>query len=202
MDAQAKVNRTLLGTAGIVLLGGGLLVLAAGFDAYRRWDLAPPGGWPLTSPHQVLLARADRIAWSGQGWWWWPAVIAALAVAALLALWWLIAQVRRHRPGPIAVGGASPAEGVRMRHRALSDALATDAGRLPGVRKARARMAGSAPHPEGRIDLTLAPDSAPAQVLDDLHDGPVERARRSAGWEHLPTRTRLHVARRGPHRVE
>ncbi|MDX3075473.1 alkaline shock response membrane anchor protein AmaP [Streptomyces sp. NPDC088354] len=202
MDTQAKVNRTLLAAVGFVLLGGGLLVLAAGLNVYRRWALAPPDGWPLTSPHQVLLSRADRIAWSGQGWWWWPAVIAALVVAVLLALWWLLAQLRRHRPGPVAVGGDSPAEGVQVRDRALSDALAADAGRLPGVRKATARMAGRAPHPEGRIDLTLDPDSTPAQVLADLHDGPVERARRSAGWEHLPTRTRLHVAGRRPHRVE
>lgn len=68
--------------------------------------------------------------------WWWPAVIAALALVALLALGWLLAQLRRHRPGTLSVGGTPPQEGVELRDRALSDAIAADAGALPGVEHA------------------------------------------------------------------
>ncbi|MFD0394068.1 DUF6286 domain-containing protein [Streptomyces nogalater] len=105
MTQRSALNRSLLGLAGLVLLGGGLLILSAGLDLYRRRDLVPPDGWPLTAPADVLLGSADRTRWSSQGWWWWPAVIAALALVALLALWWLLAQLRRHRPGSLAVGG-------------------------------------------------------------------------------------------------
>ncbi|MEU2157643.1 alkaline shock response membrane anchor protein AmaP [Streptomyces sp. NPDC019396] len=201
METQAKVNRILLAAAGVVLLGGGLLVLAAGLDIYRSWNLAPPDDWPLTTPHEVLIIPTDRIAWSGRGWWW-AAIIAALALLSLLALWWLLAQLRRHRPRHMAVGGRPPADGVELRDRALSDALATEAGHLPGVHKAKARMAGSTAHPEARITLTLTPSSAPGQVVEKLYNGPVERVRRSTGWEHLSTQTRLRVAHRRPHRVE
>ncbi|MER5668719.1 alkaline shock response membrane anchor protein AmaP, partial [Streptomyces mirabilis] len=124
MTPRTVLNRSLLALAGLVLLGGGLLVLFAGLDVYRRHDLVPPVGWPLTTPHDVLLGSADRARWSGQGWWWWPAVIAALTLVALLALWWLLAQLHRRHPGALPVGGTPPQEGVELRDHALSDAIA------------------------------------------------------------------------------
>lgn len=201
MEPQAKVNRLLLATAGVVLLGGGLLVLAAGLNVYRRWAVTPPRDWPLTTPRDVLLTPTDRTALSGHGWWW-PAVIAVLALTVLLALWWLLAQLRRHRPGGMTVGATPPTDGVELRDQALSDALAIEAGHLPGVQKAGARMAGRRPHPEARITLILTPDSAPGRLVRELYRGPVERARQTAGWEQLPTRTHLRVAHRRAHRVE
>lgn len=202
METQAKVNRILLATTGVVLLGGGLLVLAGGLDLYGRWNLAPPDGWPLTTPDNVLLTHADRVTWSHQGWWWWPAVIAALAVITLLALWWLSAQLRRHRPGTVPLGRASSVEGVELRAHALSDALEADAARLPGVDKAQVHLTGRQTHPEALISLTLIPGSAPVQTLGQLYSGPVERARDSAALAQLPTRTRLRVANSRPHRVD
>ncbi|MEU5021009.1 hypothetical protein AB0G60_26910 [Streptomyces angustmyceticus] len=45
MREHAKTNRTLLALLGLVLLGGGLLVLADGADIYRRRHLEPrPAG--------------------------------------------------------------------------------------------------------------------------------------------------------------
>jgi hypothetical protein len=201
MKAQTTVNRILLGLAGGVLLGGSLLVLAGGLDVYRHWNLTPPSGWPLTSPHDVVLSRADRTAWTDQGWWW-PTLIAGLALVVLLALWWLLAQLRQRRPGRMPVGGTPPEQGVELRDQALSDALAAEAGSLPGVEQAVARMAGRPAHPEVRFRLTLTADGAPGLVLRDLCRGPVERARQSTGWEQLPTQARLRVVRHGPHRVE
>ncbi|MEU9991496.1 hypothetical protein AB0E10_32780 [Streptomyces sp. NPDC048045] len=43
---KVEVNRSLLALAGLVLLGGGLLILIAGLDIYRRHDLVPPVGPP------------------------------------------------------------------------------------------------------------------------------------------------------------
>lgn len=201
-SALTRVNRILLALSGVVLLGGGLLILAAGLDLYRHWHLTPPTGWPLTSPDDILLSSADRARWSSQGWWWWPAVIAALALVALLALWWLVAQLRRPHPGTLAVGGTPPLEGVELRDRALSDAITAEARRLPEVRKADARVVGGSRHPRNSVDLTLSPHGAPVRVLRELCEGPLRNASRSTGTDQFPTEVRLRVARHKPHRAE
>jgi hypothetical protein len=201
MTPRSALNRSLLGLAGLVLLGGGLLVLFAGLDLYRRRDLVPPDGWPLTTPADVLLGSADRARWSSQGWWWWPAVIAALAVVVLLALWWLLTQLNRRRPGALPVGGTPPREGVELRDRALSDAIAAEAGALPEVRHAAVRITGRPAHPRTRVGLTLTPHGAPGATLGALCEGPLRTAHRSTGLD-MPTEVRLKVARHPPHRTE
>ncbi|MYW16253.1 alkaline shock response membrane anchor protein AmaP [Streptomyces sp. SID2955] len=202
MTPRTALNRSLLTLAGLVLLGGGLLILFAGFDVYRRHDLAPPDGWPLTTPAGVLLGSADRARWSGQGWWWWPAVIAALALAALLALWWLLAQLSRRRPGSLPVGGTPPTEGVELRDRALGEAIANEAGALPGIEHASVHITGRPAHHRTRIGLTLTPGGAPGAALGALCAGPLSTARRSTGLPDPPTEVRLKVRRHSPHRVE
>ncbi|MFD3875653.1 alkaline shock response membrane anchor protein AmaP [Streptomyces sp. NPDC058623] len=200
MKRQSVINRILLASAGIVLVGGGLLVLASGLDLYRRWHLTPPDGWPLDTPHTVLLSTADRTHWTDQGWWW-PVMIAALVVIVLLALWWLLEQLRRTRPGRMPIG-TPPTDRVELHDHALSDAIAADARQLPGVQQARVQMAGRANHPEVRITLTLTPDTEPGSVLQALCHGPMERAHQSTGWAQLPTQTRLQVTTHKPHRAE
>lgn len=200
MKTQSAVNRSLLALTGLILLGGGLLILAGGLDVYRRWDLTPPPGWPLATPHTVLLSTADRTRWTDHGWWW-PAVIAALTLIVLLALWWLLSQLRAPHPGRMRVG-SPPADGVELRHDALSDALAADSRQLPGVQQARAQMTGPSTHPQARITLTLSPDSAPGPVLEALSQGPLERVRQSTGWNQLPTQVRLKTTPHKPHRAE
>ncbi|MGW7254705.1 alkaline shock response membrane anchor protein AmaP [Streptomyces sp. NPDC054834] len=202
MTPRSALNRSLLALAGLVLLGGGLLVLFAGLDLYRRHDLVPPVGWPLTTPADVLLGSADRARWSSQGWWWWPAVIAALALAALLALWWLLAQLTRRRPGSLPVGGTPPPEGVELRDRALGDAIAAEAAALPGVAHAAVHITGRPAHPRTRIGLTLTPEGAPGATVGALCEGPLSTARRSTGLPDPPTEVRLQVARHRQHRVE
>ncbi|MEU5611334.1 alkaline shock response membrane anchor protein AmaP [Streptomyces sparsogenes] len=202
MTPRSVLNRSLLAVAGLVLLGGGLLVLFAGLDVYRRHDLVPPVGWPLTTPNDVLLGSADRARWSSQGWWWWPAVIAALVLAALLALWWLLAQVSRRRPGSLPVGGTPPQEGVELRDHALSDAIAAEAGALPGVEHAAVHITGRPAHHRTHVRLTLTPEGAPGAALADLCEGPLRTARQSTGSPHLPTDVRLRVTHHKPHRAE
>ncbi|MGW6843524.1 alkaline shock response membrane anchor protein AmaP [Streptomyces sp. NPDC054958] len=200
MKTKSAVNRVLLALIGIALLGAGLLILTGSFDLYRRRNLTPPDGWPLTAPGGVLLADTDRTRWADEGWWW-PVVIAVLALVLLLALWWLWAQLRRTHPGHTPVGGPPAVEGVELRERALGDALAADAQHLPGVSKARARMVGPPSRPEAHLDLTLTPDSEPGAVLRALSDGPLERARRSTGRT-LPAQAQLRVTPHKAHRAE
>ncbi|AWN30638.1 alkaline shock response membrane anchor protein AmaP [Streptomyces sp. NEAU-S7GS2] len=198
MREHAKTNRTLLALLGLVLLGGGLLVLAGGADIYRRFHLMPPASWPLTASHNVLVPSADQTRWTGMSWWW-PATTAALALLMLLALAWLLSQHRRH-PRQLTVADSSK-ETVTVSNHALSDALTTDLNMLPGVRGSHALFYGKHTPPQARIGLTLGPGTSPEQILEGLHDA-VERARRSAGWDNLPTRVDLSVARHSPHRVE
>ncbi|MFD3699654.1 alkaline shock response membrane anchor protein AmaP [Streptomyces sp. NPDC058646] len=200
MKRQSVINRILLASAGIVLLAGGLLVLAGGLDLYRSRHLTPPDRWPLVTPDAVLLSAADRTRWTDEGWWW-AVVIAALAVIVLLALWWLLEQLRRTRPGRMSIG-TPPTDGVELHDHALSDAIAADARQLPGVQQARAQMTGRANHPEARITLMLTPGTEPGSVLHALCHGPLERARQSTGWAHLPTQVRLQVTIHKPHRAE
>ncbi|MFD8609983.1 alkaline shock response membrane anchor protein AmaP [Streptomyces sp. NPDC059631] len=202
MTPRSVLNRSLLALAGLVLLGGGLLILFAGLDVYRPHDLVPPGGWPLTAPGDVLLGSADRKRWSSQGWWWWPAVIAALALAFLLALWWLLTQLSRRRPGTLPVGGAPPQEGVELRDSALADAVAAEAGALPGVDQATVRITGRAARPRTRVGLTLTPEGAPGAALGALCGGPLRTAHRSTGSPPTPTEVRMRVVRHRPHRVD
>ncbi|GAA2744336.1 alkaline shock response membrane anchor protein AmaP [Kitasatospora cinereorecta] len=199
MNSHSVLNRTLLTIAGLVLLGGGLLVLTGGLDLYRRWGLAPPAGWPLTTPHDTLLPAHDRTRWTGEDWWW-PTVIAALAILIALALWWLLAQLRHRHPGRLPVGNP-PVDGVGLYDGALSDALAADTARLPGVNEARTRLIGHARQPHATFDVTLDPDARPRDVHHAL-ESTVQRARQSTGWEHLPARATLRVASHRPHRAE
>ncbi|WP_031029811.1 hypothetical protein [Streptomyces sp. NRRL WC-3725] len=202
MTPRSVCNRSLLALAGLILLGGGLLILFAGLDLYRRLDLVPLAGWPLAEPADVLLGSADRARWSSQGWWWWPAVIAALVLATLLALWWLLVQLSRRRPGSLPVGGTPPQEGVELRDRALGDAIATEAGAIQGVDDATVRITGRPAHPRTRVGLTLTPEGAPGATLGALCEGPLRTARRSTGLPDMPTEVRLRVARHKPHRAE
>ncbi|MFJ4776287.1 alkaline shock response membrane anchor protein AmaP [Streptomyces sp. NPDC088762] len=186
---------------GTLLFGTGLLMAAGGFDVYRRWKLRPPDGWPMSSPDAVPLSAADRTRWTDESWWW-PVVIAVLAVLVLLALRWLLAQLRRTHSGPVPLGGPHGTDGVELREQALSDALAADVRRQPGVQHARVRMTGRPDRPTAHIDLTLTPDSEPGPVLRALCDGPVERARRSTGQAGLSARVRLKVTPHKAHRAQ
>ncbi|MFC9817171.1 alkaline shock response membrane anchor protein AmaP [Streptomyces virginiae] len=199
MHRKSVINRVLLALTGLVLLGTGLLVLAGGFDLYQKLRLSPPAGWPLTTPQDVLLDDANRTRWTDEVWWW-PTVIAVLAVATLLALWWLLAQLRRTHPGDLSVGDPAR-DGVELRERALSDAIAADTGHMPGVRQARVRMDGSSHQPEAHIDISLTPDAEPGPVLQALCDGPLHRARHTVG-RRLTAKTRLRAAPHKPHRAQ
>ncbi|MDX3353733.1 alkaline shock response membrane anchor protein AmaP [Streptomyces sp. ME01-24h] len=202
MNGRSMLNRLLLAISGLVLLSGGLLIFTAGIDFYRLLRIAPPVGWPLTTHNDVLLSDADRIRWSDQGWWWWPAVILGLTLATALALMWLLAQMRRHRPGAVHLGGTAPPDGVELRGRALSSAVADEARALPGVGRASAHMTGRPARPRLDVALTLTDHGAPASVLQALCRGPVAHARECTGLTDLPTRAHFGVSGHKARRAE
>ncbi|MGR8011310.1 alkaline shock response membrane anchor protein AmaP [Streptomyces hypolithicus] len=188
-----KVNRVLLGLAGLVLLalGGGVLATGLGMSL--------PSWWPFDGPGDVLLSEADRTRWRDDGWWW-PVVIAILAVLVLLALWWLLTQLRRARLAEVLVDSGD-GEGAVLRGRALEGVLTAEAEALDGVERARVTLTGERSAPKARIALVLAPDAEPARTLADLTHGALAHARDSAGLAQLPAEVRLREVKHGTQRV-
>ncbi|MER5867906.1 alkaline shock response membrane anchor protein AmaP [Kitasatospora sp. NPDC002040] len=192
--SRSTVNRVVLGLAGALLLVGGVLVLAGGLDLYGRLGVRMPTWWPLTSPDQPVLSDASRTRWSGEAWWW-PVVFAVLGLTVALALWWLFAQVRRSGPSSVTlpVGGAGVT--VRLRSRALADAVETETVALPDVTRVQARLTGRPKQLLLRAAVRLAPGGDPAGAVDDFLTGPLAHARTTLGQDDLPTDLRLRVTR-------
>ncbi|MEV8307532.1 alkaline shock response membrane anchor protein AmaP [Streptomyces flavidovirens] len=188
-----KVNRVLLGLAGLVLLAVGGGVLATGLG------MSVPSWWPFDGRDDVLLSEPDRTRWRDSGWWW-PVVIAVLAVLVLLAMWWLLAQLRRHRLAEVLVDSRD-GEGAVLRGRALEKALASEAQTLDGVERAHATLTGRRDAPRARVALLLAPHAEPAETLSGLTRGALAHARNSAGLESLPAEVRLREVKHGARRV-
>ncbi|MFJ3811818.1 alkaline shock response membrane anchor protein AmaP [Streptomyces sp. NPDC090073] len=188
-----RVHRVLLALVGLLLLVGGGSVLAVGLG------VRPPFRWLHTSPHDVLLSRAERTHWRDTGWWW-PAVIAALAVLLLLALWWLLAALRRRRPAEIPVDTGDGEDAVLLGG-ALESALTQDAARQEGVARARILLRGRRGAPTARAWLQLEPDVDPAPALADFTRQALAHARESAGLASLPAEVRLGAVRHHAERV-
>ncbi|WP_031002908.1 alkaline shock response membrane anchor protein AmaP [Streptomyces sp. NRRL F-5727] len=188
-----RVNRVLLGLAGLLLVLAGGAVLAAGLD------LPVPSWWPWSGPDDVLLATADRRRWREESWWW-PTVIAVLGVVVLLALWWLIAQFRRARLAEVLVD-TGDGDAAVLRGRALEDVLEADAAAQEGVAQAKVALTGRRTAPRTRIALLLEPYASPGQALAGLSGEALARARTSAGLAALPTEARLRAVRHRARRV-
>ena len=191
MTARTAINRTLLALAGLVLLAGGALLLAGGLDLNHRWHLGLPADWTVTHPHHAVLTAAERTRWRGSPWWW-PTVFAALTATTLLSLWWLLAQLSRGRTGELTLPDTADVP-VLLRGGTLAKAVADEAGRLPGVARARVRLLGGPRRPHARVALTLAPGAAPGPVLRDLSDGPLADARAATGLAGLLADARVRV---------
>ncbi|MFB7664744.1 alkaline shock response membrane anchor protein AmaP [Kitasatospora sp. NPDC056138] len=192
--SRTAVNRAVVAVAGLFLLVGGVLVLAGGFDLYGRIGLGHPGWWPLTSPDQPLVGAAARTRWADRDWWW-PTVIGVLVLLLAGALWWIFAQLRRSGPAvlrlPVPDGGGAV---LRLRSRALEEAVAAETGDLPDVLGARVRLVGNRRRPLLRVAVRLRASGRPDDLLEQFHTGPLVHARTSLGLPDLPVHLRLRVA--------
>ncbi|MEU5220551.1 alkaline shock response membrane anchor protein AmaP [Streptomyces sp. NPDC020807] len=188
-----RVNRFLLGLAGLLLVLGGGAVLAAVLD------LSVPSWWPWSGPDDVLLPAADRQRWREESWWW-PVVIAALAIVVLLALWWLLVQFRRARLREVVVDTGDGEEAL-VRARTLEAAMEADATAQEGVARAKISLTGRRTAPRTRVALLLEPYAAPGDALSALSDEALAHARTSTGLAALPTEARLRAVRHRARRV-
>ncbi|MEU7069267.1 alkaline shock response membrane anchor protein AmaP [Streptomyces narbonensis] len=188
-----RVNRALLGLAGLLLVVVGGAVLAAALD------LSVPSWWPWSGPSDVLLSAADRQRWREEGWWW-PVVIAVLGLVVLLALWWLLVQFRRARLREVLVDTGDGEEAI-LRGRALEAVLEADAGAQEGVARAKVSLTGRRAAPRTRVALDLEPYASPGDALSRLGTEALAHARTSAGLPELPTEARLRAVKHRARRV-
>ncbi|GHG01346.1 alkaline shock response membrane anchor protein AmaP [Streptomyces zaomyceticus] len=188
-----RVNRVLLGLAGLLLVVGGGAVLAAALD------LSVPSWWPWSGPSDVLLTTAQRQRWRDEGWWW-PVVIAVLGLVVLLALWWLLAQFRRARLAEVLVD-TGDGEAATLRGRALEGVLEADATAQEGVARAKVSLTGRRTAPRTRVALHLEPYASPGDALTTLSAQALAHARTSTGLPALPTEARLRAVKHRARRV-
>ncbi|MEX0174164.1 alkaline shock response membrane anchor protein AmaP [Streptomyces sp. LMG1-1-1.1] len=188
-----RVNRVLLGLAGLLLVLGGGAVLAAALD------LSVPSWWPWSGPSDVLLTASQRQHWRDEGWWW-PVVIAVLGIVVLLALWWLLAQFRRARLSEVLVD-TGDGEVAILRGRTLESVLEADATAQEGVAKARISLTGRRTAPHTRVALQLEPYASPGAALTTLSARALAHARTATGLPALPTEARLRAVKHRARRV-
>ncbi|MFD0072676.1 alkaline shock response membrane anchor protein AmaP [Streptomyces sp. NPDC127166] len=188
-----RVNRALLGLAGLLLVVVGGAVLAAALD------LPVPSWWPWSGPHDVLLSTSERQHWRDESWWW-PVVIAVLGLVVLLALWWLLAQFRRARLAEVLVD-TGDGEAAVLRGRALESVLEADATAQDGVARAKVALTGRRGAPRTRIALLLEPHASPGAALTTLSTRALADARTSTGLPALPTEARLRAVKHRARRV-
>ncbi|MEV7564462.1 alkaline shock response membrane anchor protein AmaP [Streptomyces tanashiensis] len=188
-----RVNRALLGLAGLLLVLGGGAVIAAAVD------LPVPSWWPWSGPSDVLLSTAGRQRWRDESWWW-PVVIAVLGLVVLLALWWLLVQFRRARLAEVLVD-TGDGEAAVLRGRALESVLEADAAAQDGVARAKVALTGRRTAPRTRIALLLEPYASPGDALTSLSTEALAHARTSAGLPALPAEARLRAVKHRARRV-
>jgi len=193
--SRSAVNRSMLAVAGLVLLVGGVLVLAGGLGLYGRPQLDMPHWWPLTWQDQPVVSDASRTRWTDRAWYW-PTVIAVLVLAVAGALWWLFAQLHRSGPSTVTLPSPGTALVLRLRTRALEDALETETVALPEVARVKVKLTGGSKRPLLRAAVRLEPRGGPAGLLERFHTGPLAHARDSLGLPELPAELRLGVAGR------
>ncbi|MEV0532820.1 alkaline shock response membrane anchor protein AmaP [Kitasatospora sp. NPDC050463] len=193
--SRSTVNRVLLGVVAVLLLAAGVLVLAGGLDLYARLGLDVPDGWPLTSPDQPVVSAGSRTRWADESWWW-PAVIAGLALVVAGTAWWLLAQLRRSGPATIVLPtpGASGLR-LRLRTRALAEALETGTVVLPEVERVSVRLLRGPRRQRLRLRavVRLTPGGDPAELVEHFETGPCGNARSSLGLADLPAELRIRV---------
>lgn len=179
-NRPARLNRALLGSFGLLLVGAGGLAVAAHFG---RLD------W-VDARAAVL---PDRTA--PQAWVLWT-IVACAGGAGLACLRWLIAQLPR-TPRSVRWHARTPDSGdSTMLDTATACApVAADIQTYEGVRSATARLSGPGGGPGLHLVVTAAPDADVTALRNRIRTHAVPRLRQALELETLPVRMEVHLAR-------
>ncbi|MEU0160488.1 hypothetical protein ABZ154_17025 [Streptomyces sp. NPDC006261] len=191
---RGAVNRVLLGTVGLALLGGGALLAVGDGSGLGQAGHEVPDWWAGRAAYGVLLDR-DGLARARETGWWTPVVIAALVLVLALFVRWFTGQMSAPRPRWVGLRS----DGLALRRRALERAMTAQAAAVDGVADARVRVAGRPLR--AAVTLVVEPEARPAEVVRRVAAGMVADARRCAGIRGLPTDVRVKVANRRERRT-
>ncbi|GAA4399090.1 hypothetical protein GCM10023088_83600 [Actinomadura verrucosospora] len=185
MDRRnAHVNRTGLFILGLLLAAAGGLGLARGFGAFGKARASGP----------VLTAEARRFA-DGHGWFW-PAVAAVAVVLALMGLSWMLAQLRSSRVRGLSLEPDIRAGATRVEAKAITDALETEIGEYPGVRRVRALLVRSPKGAGLRVSILYGQEADPDELRRRIQDEALPRLCAALERESIPTVVRLRLTPR------
>ncbi|GAA1371411.1 hypothetical protein [Streptomyces beijiangensis] len=187
---RATANRTVLTTAGLILLTGGTWLATAGTSLTDRL----PTWWPTVSEGDVLLNREDLAQLRDHAWWTATVSAAGIIITVLLVLWFLSQlHIRTRSRLPLT------APGSELHTRALKDALTRRVTAVNGVARCHLHIHSRRRHLHVRMRVWLAPDTAPGHVLERIHAVTAE-AEQAATPYTLEARVRLsHENHPAPH---
>jgi hypothetical protein len=186
--ARAAVARSLAGDRSLAVLIGAVLLVAGVLVAllsYRVFGSARAGR-PLLDPMIVDALRAEPLLARG-------VAVGGGLLLVLLGLIWAARSVRPERRPDLVVDGVQPETRIVVSATATAEAVATQAGALPGVRRARARLVGSEKEPALRVTLWLTEDTDVRSLLDRIDDTVLASARQSLELAALPVAVRLEL---------
>ena len=183
---SAGSDRWLAVLIGLVLLVAGVGVTLVSYGVFG----AARAGRPLLDPIMVATVAADPLLWR-------IVAIVGGIVLAVFGLAWVARSVRPEpRPDVVLDGGADTT--ILVTSAAVGDAVASQAGTLPGVARARARLVGTAGAPALRVTLWLTDDADVRAVLRRLHEEVVATALSAFDLAALPVAVRLELERPVP----
>ena len=191
-NRPARLNRTLLGVIGLILLLAGAAVAALGLGLLRR---LAPGIDPGTP---VLSAPPSPPTWAA-----YVAIVAAVIIG-LLCLRWLLAQTRRRPKSgtwtlPAAAGPDAGA--TRIGTTDAADALVTDVEGYPGVSKAVADLTGDRTRPTLQLIVTAGQEASTSELRRRIHDHALPRLRQALDLDGLHARLILRLDSTPPARA-
>ncbi|WJY53635.1 hypothetical protein QRN89_29830 [Streptomyces chengbuensis] len=171
LNRPARLNRALLAVFGVVLLAAGLFAVAAHFSRLTFLD----GGAPLIGD---AAAPPTWVLW---------VTAAAAIVLGLLALRWLAAQVARRPKAHTWHLEKNPEQGsTRLAANAATVPFLSEVTTHPGVRDARATLAGSHENPMLALVITTDQDGDPAAINHRLTTHGLPRLRQALDLGNLP----------------
>ncbi|MEV0701068.1 alkaline shock response membrane anchor protein AmaP [Saccharopolyspora sp. NPDC050389] len=169
-NPPALLNRTLLVLTGVVLLVGGVCILASAF-----------GVMPLLAPEAPVVSTVPPLAG------WVPWVVAVVAViVGLLCLRWLLAQtLRRAKTGTWQLS-QNPRKGqTRLDTDTAAAPLVEEIETYPGVHRARASLVGTRAHPVLHLVVITEDRADIREVRHRIDAEAIPRMRQALELEHL-----------------
>ncbi|GAB3547122.1 hypothetical protein J2S53_003076 [Actinopolyspora lacussalsi] len=177
-NRPARLNRALLAIAGAVLLAAGAFVLATGF-----------GLLPLLAGDGPILSATPRLA----GWMPWVAAATSIIIG-LLCLRWLLAQtLRRAHTGTWQLSTTPRRGSTHLDADTAATPLVDEIETYPGVRTARARLAGDRSHPILHLVVSTEDRADIGRLRHHIDTEALPRLRQALELEHLQTNLLLRL---------